>query len=151
MPLVVRYPAEIKAGSVNNDMVLNLDFAPTLLDFAGIAEPADMQGRSFRNSLQSNTPKNWRTLMYYHYYEYPDWHSVKRHYGVRTNRYKLIHFYYDIDAWELYDLEKDPYELNNVYDNPAYKDVVEQLKIELKRLQRQFGDSDELTKAFLQK
>ncbi len=150
MPLVVRYPAEIKAGSVNNDIVLNLDFAPTLLDFAGIAEPADMQGQSLRSLLGSNTPKNWRTSMYYHYYEYPDWHSVKRHYGVRTKRYKLIHFYYDIDAWELYDLDKDPYELKNVYDNPAYTSVVEQLKDKLKHLQRQFGDSDELTKAFLQ-
>jgi len=150
MPLLVRYPQEIKAGSANEEIVLNLDFAPTLLDLAGIAGPADMQGQSFRSLLRSNAPENWRASMYYHYYEYPDWHLIKRHYGVRTKRYKLIHFYYDIDAWELYDLEKDPYELNNVYDNPVYTSVVERLKDELKRLQRHFGDSDELTKAFLQ-
>jgi arylsulfatase A-like enzyme len=150
MPLLVRYPKEIKAGSVSDDIVLNLDFAPTLLDFAGIAKPADMQGQSFCRMLQGSAPENWRTSMYYHYYEYPGWHAVKRHYGVRTKRYKLIHFYYDIDAWELYDLEKDPHELNNVYDNPAYKSIVRQLKDELKRLQKKFRDSDELTKAFLE-
>ncbi|UCF00445.1 MAG: sulfatase [Planctomycetota bacterium] len=150
MPLLVRYPREIKAGSVNGDIVLNLDFAPTLLDFASVANSADMQGRSFRKLLQGSTPENWRTSMYYHYYEYPGWHAVKRHYGVRTNRYKLIHFYYDIDAWELYDLHKDPNELNNVYDNPAYKSVLRQLKDELNRLRRQYGDSDELTRAFLE-
>ncbi|GAH87421.1 unnamed protein product, partial [marine sediment metagenome] len=128
MPLLVRYPKEIKAGSVNDDIVLNLDFAPTLLDFAGVSKPADMQGRSFCQVLQGSTPQDWRTSMYYHYYEYPGWHAVKRHYGVRTKRYKLIHFYYDIDAWELYDLQKDPNELNNIYDNPTYADVVKKLK-----------------------
>ena len=81
--------------------------------------------------------------MYYHYYEYPGWHAVKRHYGVRTQRYKLIHFYYDIDAWELYDLQGDPHELNNVYDDPAYAAVVTELKAELKRLRKQFGDTKE--------
>ncbi len=144
MPLLVRYPKEIKAGSVNDDIVLNLDFAPTLLDFAGVSKPADMQGRSFRPALQGSTPNDWRTSIYYHYYEYPAVHMVKRHYGVRTKRYKLIHFYYDIDAWELYDLQKDPNELNNIYDVPAYADIVKQLKAELKRLRKQFGDSDEL-------
>jgi arylsulfatase A-like enzyme len=144
MPLLVRYPKEIKAGSVNDDIVLNLDFAPTLLDFAGVSKPADMQGRSFRPALQGSTPNDWRTSIYYHYYEYPAVHMVKRHYGVRTKRYKLIHFYYDIDAWELYDLQKDPNELNNVYDNPTYADVVKRLKAELERLRKQFGDSDEL-------
>ena len=148
MPLLVRYPKEIKAGSVNDDIVLNLDFAPTLLNIAGVSKPTDMQGRSFRQILQGSTPVNWRTSMYYHYYEYPGWHAVKRHYGVRTKRYKLIHFYYDIDAWELYNLEKDPHELNNIYDNPAYKSIVRQLKDELKHLQKKFRDSDELTKAF---
>ncbi|MBA7630845.1 N-acetylglucosamine-6-O-sulfatase [subsurface metagenome] len=144
MPLLVRYPKEIKAGSVNDDIVLNLDFAPTLLDFAGVSKPADMQGRSFRALLRGQAPGDWRMSMHYHYYEYPGWHAVKRHYGLRTKRYKLIHFYYDIDAWELYDLQKDPNELNNVYDNPAYADIVKQLKAELKRLRKQFGDSDEL-------
>jgi len=141
MPLLVRYPKEIKPGSVNDDIVLNLDFAPTFLDFAGAAKPAEMQGRSIRRLLQGNPPKEWRTSMYYHYYEYPGAHMVKRHYGVRTRRYKLIHFYYDIDAWELYDLRNDPNELNNVYGDPAYADTVKQLEAELERLRKQYGDS----------
>jgi len=141
MPLLVRYPKKIRPGSVNEDMVLNLDFGPTFLNFAGVAAPADMQGRSFRQSLLGNTPGDWRTSMYYHYYEYPGAHMVKRHYGVRTQRYKLIHFYNDIDAWELYDLQEDPHELNNVYDNPAYSDVVQNLKAELERLRQHYGDT----------
>jgi len=140
---------EIKAGAVNGDIVLNLDFAPTFLDFAGVAAPADMQGRSFRALLKGETPREWRTSMYYHYYEYPGAHAVKRHYGIRTKRYKLIHFYYDIDAWELYDLGEDPHELNNLYGNPAYDAVVKQLKTELERLRKQYGDSDELAQKFL--
>jgi arylsulfatase A-like enzyme len=150
MPLLVRYPKEVKPGSLNDDIVLNLDFAPTFLDFAAITRPADMQGRSFRRLLQGKTPDDWRTSMYYHYYEYPAVHMVKRHYGVRTRRYKLIHFYYDIDAWELYDLQKDPDELNNVYDDPSYAGIITQLKAELKRLRNFYGDTDELTGKFLQ-
>jgi len=141
MPLLVRHPKEIKAGSINDDIVLNLDFAPTFLDLAGVAAPIDMQGCSLRPLVQGNTPQNWRTSMYYHYYEYPAVHMVKRHYGVRTKRYKLIHFYYDIDAWELYDLEKDPNELNNVYDDAAYADVVKQLKAQLEQLRNQYKDT----------
>lgn len=149
MPLLVRYPKEIKAGSVSEDIVLNLDFAETFLDFAGAAKGADMQGRSIRPLLRGKTPGDWRTSMYYHYYEYPGWHMVKRHYGIRTKRYKLIHFYYDIDAWELYDLKKDPNELNNVYDDPAYAGVIKQLKAELQNLRKRYGDSDELTMKIL--
>jgi len=141
MPLLVRYPSQVKAGSINDDIVLNLDFAPTFLDFAGVSKPADMQGISLRRLLQGKTPPDWRTSMYYHYYEYPGAHSVKRHYGVRTKRYKLIHFYYDIDEWELYDLLKDPNEMKNVYNDPAYADVVERLKKELKRLRRMYKDT----------
>jgi len=143
MPLLLRYPKEIKPGSANDDIVLNLDFAPTFLDFAGVAKPADMQGHSLRQLLRDKRPKDWRTSMYYHYYEYPAVHSVKRHYGVRTKRYKLIHFYHDIDEWELYDLEKDPKELNNVYDDTAYADVVKELKAELKRLRKKYKDTTE--------
>jgi len=150
MPLLIRYPRQITPGSVNSDIVLNLDFAPTFLDFAGVAVPADIQGRSFRSLLKGRTPRNWRTSMYYHYYEYPGAHAVKRHYGIRTKRYKLIHFYYDIDAWELYDLKEDPHELNNLYDGPAHRDMVRQLKAELERLRKQYGDSDELAQKFLQ-
>jgi len=141
MPLVVRYPKEIKAGSVNDDIVLNLDFGETFLDYAGVSVPADMQGRSLRLLLQGRTPSDWRTSMYYHYYEYPAVHSVKRHYGVRTQRYKLIHFYNDIDEWELYDLKTDPDEMQNVYSDPQYADVVKELTAELTRLRAQYKDT----------
>jgi arylsulfatase A-like enzyme len=141
MPLLVRHPKQIKAGSISDDIVLNLDFGPTFLDFAGVPVPTDMQGRSIRKILQGKTPQDWRTSMYYHYYEYPAVHSVKRHYGVRTKRYKLIHFYHDIDEWELYDLKKDPNEMKNVYSNPAYSDVVKELKAELKQLRKKYKDT----------
>jgi arylsulfatase A-like enzyme len=141
MPFLVRFPGEIRAGSVNNDLVQNLDFAPTFLDFAGIKKPADMQGKSIRRLFAGKTPKSWRTSVYYHYHEYPAVHSVKRHYGVRTQRYKLIHFYHDIDEWELYDLKKDPREMKNVYHDPAYADVVKELKAELQRLRAKYKDN----------
>ncbi len=142
MPLLVRYPKEIKPGSVNEDIVLNLDFGPTFLDFAGVAKPEDMQGRSIRRILRRKTPKDWRTSMYYRYYEYPAVHSVKRHYGVRTQRYKLIHFYHDIDEWELYDLKKDPREMKNVFNDPAYAGTIKKLKAELQRLRKKYKDTD---------
>ena len=141
MPLLVRYPGEIKAGSVNDDIVLNLDFASTFLDFAGAPIPADLQGVSLRKVLQGKTPRDWRTSMYYHYYEYPAVHSVKRHYGVRTKRYKLIHFYHDIDEWELYDLQKDPKEMKNVLNDPAYTGIVKELKAELEQLREKYKDT----------
>jgi arylsulfatase A-like enzyme len=126
---------------VNDDIALNLDFAETFLDYAGVPAPADMQGRSLRPLLQGRTPPDWRTSMYYHYYEYPAVHSVKRHYGVRTQRYKLIHFYHDIDEWELYDLKNDPDEMHNIYSDPQYADVVKELKAELGRLRTQYHDT----------
>ena len=141
MPFLVRYPKEIKAGSVNDDLVQNLDFAATFLDFAGIDKPGDMQGRSLRPLLRGKTPKRWRKSIYYHYHEYPAVHSVKRHYGVRTERYKLMHFYHDIDEWELYDLRKDPDELKNVCNDPEYADVVKKLKAELRRLRKRYEDT----------
>jgi len=140
MPLLVRYPGEVKPGSVSGDIVLNLDFGATFLDFAGTPIPADIQGESLRKVLQGKTPRNWRTSMYYHYYEYPAVHSVKRHYGVRTKRYKLIHFYNDIDEWELYDLEKDPKEMKNVFGDPAYAETVKELKVELHALREKYKD-----------
>jgi len=142
-PLIIKYPKEIKARFEENDMVMNLDFAPTFLDYAGIQIPEDMQGRSLRKILSNKTPGDWRKSVYYHYYEYPGWHMVKRHYGIRTHRYKLIHFYYDIDAWELFDLEKDPDELNNLYENPEYQDIVAGLKTKLKELRKQYKDTSE--------
>ena len=148
MPLLVRYPAEI-SPRVSNDMVLNLDFAPTILDYAGAPIPEDMQGESLRGVLKGKAPEDWRTSIYYHYYEYPGWHMVRRHYGVRTERFKLMHFYYDIDAWEMYDLRNDPHELNNIYADPRYAGTVADLKTELERLRRKYKDTDE--KKFLPK
>jgi len=142
-PLLIRFPGEIKPGTVVNKMVLNLDLAPTILDFAGIEKPDDMQGESFRD-LVSGKKIPWRDAIYYHYYEYPSVHMVKRHYGIRTERYKLIHFYYDVNEWEMYDLEKDPMEMKSVYNDPAYKDIREILHKRLKELREQYGDSDEL-------
>jgi arylsulfatase A-like enzyme len=141
MPLLVRYPKEIQAGSVNKDLVMNLDFAETFLDYAGVRAPQDMQGVSLRPLLRGRTPVDWRKAVYYHYYEFPAVHSVKRHYGVRTERYKLIHFYNDIDEWELYDLQSDPDEMRNVYNDPAYEDTVKELTAELKRLREKYKDT----------
>ena len=140
IPLIVRYPSEVQPGVVSA-MVLNLDLAPTFLDYAGVHIPDDMQGRSFREVVRGKAPADWRQSVYYHYYEYPAVHQVKRHYGVRTNRYKLIHFYYDIDAWELYDLQTDPHELNNLYNDPRYADKVTELKAELARLRQYYQDT----------
>ncbi|UCG46723.1 MAG: sulfatase [Phycisphaerales bacterium] len=141
MPLLIRYPREIRPGRTNRDLVQNLDFAPTFLDFAGVAKPADMQGESIRRLLKGRTPSDWRKSIYYHYYEYPAVHSVKRHYGVRTKRYKLIHFYHDIDEWELYDLQKDSREMRNVYNNPRYAKIVKDLTAELIRLRKKYSDT----------
>jgi len=145
----MRLPGLIKPGSVSGDMISNLDFAPTFLELAGIKKPQEMQGLPFIEILRNGRARNGRDAVYYHYYEFPAVHMVKRHYGIRTRRYKLIHFYYDVDAWELYDLEKDPLELKNVYDDPGYAGVVKELKARLKRLQALVGDSDELAQKFL--
>jgi len=124
-------------------MIQNLDFAPTFLDYAGIPIPEDIQGESFRDVVNQKISR-WRDAIYYTYYEYPSVHMVKRHYGVRTECYKLMHFYYDIDEWELYDLEKDPSEMNNRYDDPEYKEIQENLHLRLSELRKQYGDSDSL-------
>ncbi|MCL4483005.1 MAG: sulfatase [Bacteroidetes bacterium] len=149
-PLLVRYPSLIKAGTVNNTSVMNLDFAPTFLDLAGLKEPENMQGVSLLPLFKGNTPNDWRKAIYYHYYEYPGWHAVKRHYGIRTERYKLIHFYYNIDEWELYDLKKDPDEMHNVINDPGYTQVKDSLTIQLHQLQKKYGDSDSLTQKILE-
>jgi len=150
-PLLMRYPKEIKPGTVIDDLVQNLDFAPTFLDYAGTAIPEDMQGESFRTLVANDGNVPWRDAIYYTYYEYPGEHSVERHYGVRTDRYKLIHFYYDSDTWELYDLEKDPMEMNNVYDNPDYADVQADMHKKLIDIRKKYGDSDELDQMYLKK
>jgi len=139
MPLLVKYPGHINAGSEVHALTQNLDFAETFLDYAGVEIPSDMQGKSLRPLLE-NTIKDddFRDAVYYHYYDYPAFHMVKKHYGVRTNRYKLMHFYDDIDTWELYDLEEDPKEINNQIDNPQYDNVEKQLRNRLAELQKQY-------------
>jgi arylsulfatase A-like enzyme len=153
MPFLMRYPAGIKPGIVNRDMVLNIDFAPMFLDYAGVRAPSDMQGRSFRATLEGHTPRDWRKAMYYRYWMHNDGdHHVPGHYGIRTDRWKLIYFYNkalgmkgakDNDAppeWELYDLRSDPHEMKNLYTRPKYASVVRNLKAELARLQQECGD-----------
>ncbi len=142
MPLVMRYPRTIKPGQVSDKMVLNLDFASTFLDFAGVQIPLEMQGNSLKPLVTDKAVPGWRKSIYYHYYEHPyGWHDVRRHYGVRTERYKLIHFYEDEGSWELFDLQEDPTEMHNLYGDSAYTDIVVQLKKELKRLQVLYGDT----------
>jgi arylsulfatase A-like enzyme len=142
-PLIVRYPDKIKPRVDSTDLVMNLDYAPTLLDFAGIPVPEKMQGISMKDILENKKNAQVRDAVYYHYFEYPNEHMVKRHYGIRTDRYKLIHFYYDIDAWELYDLKNDPDELNNLYNNKDYEDIITGLKNKLQKLREQYNDTDE--------
>ena len=143
-PLLVRYPKAVKAGTRSDALAMNIDLAPTFVEMAGLDVPEDMQGRSLREVLTSGgaTPADWRTGVYYHYYAYPSWHSVKRHYGIRTRDHKLIHFYNDVDEWELYDMQRDPHEMRNVYDDPAYAEVRARLHAELERLQQECGDTD---------
>jgi arylsulfatase A-like enzyme len=138
-PLLVRWPGHTKPGTVSDKMVMNLDFAETFLDIAGVKVPSDMQGASMKPILEGKDPADWRKSVYYHYYEFPQPHHVHPHLGVRTDRYKLIHFY-DLDVWELFDLEKDAHELKSVYKDPAYAATVETMKKELKRLMDQYKD-----------
>ena len=124
-----------------NALVQNIDFAPTMLELAGAKIPDDIQGESLLPLLKdAKKPTNWRKSLYYHYYEYPGEHAVKRHYGVKTQRYKLIHFYDDIDVWELYDLQTDPHEINNLYGKSGYEKITKELRVELKRLQVLYDD-----------
>jgi len=144
MPLLIRYPREIAKGVVSDEMVMNLDFAPTFLDYTGVPVPDDMQGESMRNLLKGETPDNWRNEIYYHYYEYPKGgHDVKRHYGIRTQNFKLIHYYYDIDEWELFDLENDPNELHSLYDQAEYEEIVSDLKEKLNELRKKYKDDNQ--------
>ena len=144
MPFIVKYPKTVKPQSVNDDIIANVDFAPTLLDVAGIKTREPMQGRSFAPALQGKPLENWRQSMYYHYYEFPFWHHVQPHYGIRTDRYTLAHFYYNIDQWELYDLQKDPQQVKNLIDDPAYQEVIASLKQELKALQQHYDEDQTL-------
>jgi arylsulfatase A-like enzyme len=144
MPFVIRYPKEIKAGTVSDAMIINADFAPTFLDFAGVQKDAEMQGESFRAWLHGEKPAKWRDSMYYHFFEYPEPdHLVARHYGVRTERYKLIHYYHPVDEWEMFDLQKDPNELHSVYADPSYAPQLAELKQKLEELRKQYKDPDD--------
>ena len=137
-PLLVYIPGG-KHGDITQ-MVQNIDYAPTFLQLANIKVPKDIQGMSFLPLLEGKKVMNWRKSLYYHYYEYPAEHSVCRHYGVRTGRYSLMHFYNDIDEWELFDLKKDPEEMHNLYGKPGMEKITQQLKKELLRLQTQYDD-----------
>ncbi|MFI6322875.1 sulfatase [Nonomuraea sp. NPDC050556] len=153
MPFLIRYPREIAAGSANGDLIVNVDFAQTFLDFAGVAEHPRMQGRSFRTQLRGEAAEDWRTSVYYRYWEHDDGiHHVWAHYGVRTDRYKLMYYYADglglpgtsdrvfEPEWELFDLAEDPWELRNVHADPAYAEVRAALEAELARVQAEVGD-----------
>lgn len=153
MPFVIRYPREFKGGQRVDDIILNIDFAALLADYAGVEKPAFVEGQSFRENLKGETPPDWRSSMYYRYWL----HLVDRpgHFGIRNDRYKLAFFYgQPLDmkgaqqqttepAWEFYDLEKDPHELHNAYNDPAYATIIGEMKTALKRLRSQVGDTDE--------
>jgi arylsulfatase A-like enzyme len=150
-PLLVRWPNVVKPGSVENEMVQNLDFAQTMLEAVGIKPPNDMQGESLIPLLKGNK-KDWtRDAVYYQYYEYPSVHMVKRHYGIVSKEFKLVHFYYDVDEWELYDRLNDPNEMNNVYNDPAYADTVKKLKKDLIALRIKYKDSPEQDQKYIDK
>ncbi|MCI0746738.1 MAG: sulfatase [Verrucomicrobia subdivision 3 bacterium] len=142
MPFIVRWPGVVNPGSIEKAMALNIDFAPTFLEMAGAKIPSDIQGRSLMPLLKGKTPRTWRRSFYYRYYHDPGHHNVRAHYGVRTETHKLIYFWKK-DQWECYDLGRDPQELKNVYDDPAYTQTVAMLKRELYRLKEQVQDNDE--------
>jgi len=152
MPFVIRYPEEIEGGQRLDDIILNIDFAALMADYAGVELPKSMQGRSFRQNLKGATPKDWRTAAYYRYWQ----HAPIRpgHFGIRNHNYMLAFFYgtaldmtgsskeNTTPAWEFYDLKKDPGENHNVYGDPVYKDVIAEMKKELLKLRENYGDTD---------
>lgn len=153
MPLIVRYPGHIEPGSVNDDLVANIDFAPTILSLADLPVPREMQGVSINPLLQGKTPEDWRESIYYRYWQHLLHRNVTAHYGIRTKTHKLIYFYGQPlgiteyppvkPSWELFDLVIDPTEMNNVYADPAYQDLVRELKKSLLKLKEQYDDRDE--------
>ena len=139
-PLVMKLPNKINKGKIEK-LVQNIDYAPTFLELAGIAVPDDVHGKSLVPLITGKKTKDWRKSVYYHYYEYPGPHDVKRHYGIRTDRYKLIHFYNDIDQWELYDLKLDPNEVTNLYGRKGYEDLTKSLFDQLVKTQALYKDN----------
>ena len=152
MKIQSKWPGQVKPGSENNDLVQNLDFAQTFLDIAGVKAPKDMQGKSLVPLMKADTDTQisaqrlntepFRDAIYYHFYENPGWAFVPRHYGVRTDRYKLIHFY-QLGTWELYDLEKDPDELNNIILDESQSSLITQLKTRLSELRTEYQVPEE--------
>jgi len=147
-PLLIKWPNQIKAGITSHEMVQNLDFAQTFLEAAQVTAPEDMQGESLLPLMKDEVDWN-RESVYYHYYEYPGIHMVKRHYAIITKEYKLAHFYYDVDEWELYDRKNDVNEMTNVYNDPKYADIVESLKNDLIKLRIKYKDSEELDQRYI--
>ncbi len=144
MPLIVKWPGVTQPGSTDDHLVQNLDYAETFLEMAGAQVPDDMQGKSLVPLLKGESPDDWRRSIYYHYYEYPSVHMVPRQYGVRNHRYKLIRFY-QFDEWEFYDLENDPDELTNQYNNPEYANPISDMKLELERLRKHYQDDSDVS------
>jgi arylsulfatase A-like enzyme len=142
MPFLVRWPGAIKPGTHSDAMALNVDFAPTFLEAAGLPVPADMQGRSLVPVLRGHVPADWRTSMYYRYYHDPGDHNTRAHYGVRTRTHKLV-YYWKKDQWELFDLVHDPSELSNLYGQPGQEELTRALKTELARLKVAVKDDDQ--------
>jgi len=139
MPFVARWPGQIEPGTRVPAMIQNIDYAPTFLDAAGVEIPDDVQGESLLPLMRGRRPHDWRHSIYYHYYEFPAVHMVAKQYGVRTETHKLV-YYYGTEEWELFDLQLDPNELQNIYGEPAKAQLVAELKIELKRLREYYGD-----------
>ena len=148
-PLLVSWPNRVKAGSVSDELVQNLDFAQTFLEVAEVEEPADMQGESLLPILTGNLDKWDRDAVYYHYYEHPSEHNVNRHYAAVTKDYKLIHYYFDKDYWELIDRKKDSLEQHNYYEDPAYQQIKEELHEKLAELRTLYGDSDSISQQYI--
>ncbi|SOE20311.1 Arylsulfatase A [Spirosomataceae bacterium TFI 002] len=148
-PLLVSWPNRIKPGTVSDELVQNLDFAQTFLEAAGAEQPTDMQGKSLIPILTGDT-KNWeRDAVYYHYYEHPSEHNVNRHYAAVTKDYKLVHYYFDLDYWELIDRKKDPLEQHNYYDDPAYAEIQKEMHAKLDELREQYGDNETLSQQYI--
>ncbi|WP_343746904.1 sulfatase [Chitinophaga sp.] len=144
-PFIIKYPGVTKPGTTVNQLMLNIDWAPTILQMAGVPVPADIQGTSFLPLLEQNPNKAaWRKAAYYHYYEFPEPHHVYPHFGVRTEQYTLVRFYGAGDSWELYDLKKDPQQVNNIYGNKGTEKITAGLKATLKKLILQYNDQEAL-------
>ncbi len=146
MPLIIRYPAMISEGSISDEIVLNIDFMPTMIDFAGLEAPREAQGKSIRKICLGESPDNWRDAIYYHYSAYPAWHMVDKHYGIRTDRYKLFHFYGYSDEWEFFDLKEDPEEMNNLISSREHQPLITELKKKLYEEMKRYEDEKPVPK-----